>query len=196
MSREKRRASYQYLADEDLMVLVGDSDADAFATLYDRHSVSVYSLARKLTREKQAAEDLAQDAFIKVWRLAGSYQARRGGVRTWILTVVRNQGIDQIRARESRRRTLEKIEASAQRSQPAEDFAQAWRSTRLSWLREALEGLPQEQTLVLTLAHFSGLTQAEIAGRLRLPIGTVKSRMRLGLEKLRNHPGFSEMATG
>lgn len=195
MSRVKRRASYQKLADEDLMVLVGDSDADAFATLYDRHSYSVYSLARKLTREKQAAEDLTQDAFIKVWSLAGSYQAHRGGVRTWILTVVRNQGIDQIRARESRRRTLEKIEASAPRSQPAEDFAQAWRHARQGWVREALEGLPIEQNLVLTLAHFSGLTQAEIAERLRVPIGTVKGRMRLGLEKLRNHPELREMTT-
>jgi RNA polymerase sigma-70 factor, ECF subfamily len=179
------------------MVLVQGNDVDAFATLYDRHSYSVYSLARKLTGgEKRAAEDLAQDAFIKVWRLAGSYRAQRGGVRTWILTVVRNQGIDQIRARESRRRTLEKIEASAPRSQPAEDFVQAWRNTRLGWVREALEGLPQEQNLVLTLAHFSGLTQAEIAERLRLPIGTVKGRMRLGLEKLRNHPELWEMTTG
>ena len=186
MSRGGHKARYPLLADEDLMGLVGAGDAGAYAILYDRHSHSVYSLARKLTGEKEAAEDLAQDAFIKVWQSAGSYRAERGGVRPWILTVVRNRNLDLLRAQATRRRKQEKIVASAQRSQPTEAFTEAWRTVRVGRGRQALEVIPQEQNQVLALAHFSGLTYAEIAERLRLPLGTVKGRMRLGLERLRN----------
>jgi RNA polymerase sigma-70 factor, ECF subfamily len=176
------------------MVLVGG--ADAFAALYDRHSRSAYSCARKLTGEKQAAEDLTQDAFIKVWRSADGYRPQRGSVRTWILSVVRNQGIDQLRARASRRRTQEKVEASAPRSEPSEAFAQVWHEARLGRVREALDALPHFQQQVLELSHFSGLTHMEIAERLRLPLGTVKGRMRLGLEKLRNNTELRDVAAG
>jgi RNA polymerase sigma-70 factor, ECF subfamily len=174
----------------------GAGDAGAYATLYDRHPRSAYSLARKLTGEKQAAEDLAQDALIKVWRLAGSYRAERGGVRPWILTVVRNRYLDQLRAQASRHRTQQKIEAFAPRSQPTEAFKEAWREVRLGRVREVLEALPQEQNQVLALAHFSDLTHVEIAERLRLPLGTVKGRMRLGLEKLRNNSELRGIASG
>ena len=186
MSRGGHKARYPLLADEELMGLVGAGDAGAYAILYDRYSYSVYSLARKLTGEKEAAEDLAQDAFIKVWQSAGSYRAERGGVRPWILTVVRNRNLDLLRAQATRRRKQEKIVASAQRSQPTEAFTEAWRTVRVGRGRQALEVIPQEQNQVLALAHFSGLTYAEIAERLRLPLGTVKGRMRLGLERLRN----------
>ena len=186
MSRGGHKAGYPLLADEDRMGLVGAGDAGAYAILYYRHSHCVYSLARKLTGEKEAAEDLAQDAFIKVWQSAGSYRAERGGVRPWILTVVRNRNLDLLRAQATRRRKQEKIVASAQRSQPTEAFTEAWRNVRVGRVRQALEVIPQEQNQVLALAHFSGLTYAEIAERLRLPLGTVKGRMRLGLERLRN----------
>lgn len=189
MSRGDHKPRHPLHADEDLMVLVGAGDAYAYATLYDRYSHSAYSLARKLTGEKQAA-------LIKVWRSAGSYRAERGGVRTWILTVVRNRYIDQLRAQASRRRTQEKIEAFAPRSQPTEAFKQVWREVRLGRVREALEALPQEQNQVLALAHFSDLTHVEIAERLRLPLGTVKGRMRLGLEKLRNNSELRGIASG
>ena len=177
MSRGGHKARYPLLADEELMGLVGAGDAGAYAILYDRYSYSVYSLARKLTGEKEAAEDLAQDAFIKVWQSAGSYRAERGGVRPWILTVVRNRNLDLLRAQATRRRKQEKIVASAQRSQPTEAFTEAWRTVRVGRVRQALEAIPQEQNQVLALAHFSGLTYAEIADRLRVP---------LGLERLRN----------
>ena len=190
------KARYPRLADEDLMVLVGGGDADAFAALYDRHCRSAYSLAHKLTGEKQAAEDLTQDAFVKVWRSAERYRAQRGSVRTWILSVVRNHGIDQLRAKATRRRMQEKVEASAPRYEPSEAFAQAWHDARLGRVREALDTLPHVQQQVLELAHFSGLTHVEIAERLRVPLGTVKGRMRLGLEKLRNNPELRGVAAG
>ena len=196
VSREDHKARYPHLADEDLMVLVGGGDADAFAALYGRHSRSAYWLAHKLLREKQAAEDLAQDAFLKVWRSADGYRPQRGSVRTWILSVVRNQGKDQLRARASRRRTLEKVEASAPKSEPSEAFARVWHEARRGLLRGALAALPHVQQQVLKLVYFSGLTHVEIAERLGLPPGTVKGRLRLGLQKLRHHPELRSMASG
>lgn len=175
------------LADEDLISLVEAGDADAFATLYDRHSRSAFSLAYRMMGERQAAEDLAQDAFIKVWRNARSYRAERGSVRTWLLSIVHNRGIDQLRSTASRRRTQEKIEASAPRSQPSEAFTETWRNSQRDQVREALRTLPPEQLKILELAYFSGYTHIEIAELLSLPLGTVKGRMRLGLKKIRDY---------
>src|ERR671917_2734868 len=176
---------YLILADEDLISLVEAADADAFATLYDRHSRAAFSLAYRMMGERQASEGLAQDAFLKVWRAAGSYRAERGSVRTWILSIVRNRSIDQLRSHASRRRTQDKLEAAAPRSQPSEAFAETWRNSRRDQVREALEALPPEQSKILDLAYFSDCTHVEIAGLLNIPLGTVKGRMRLGIEKMR-----------
>jgi RNA polymerase sigma-70 factor, ECF subfamily len=178
---------YLILADEDLISLVEAADADAFATLYDRHSRAAFSLAYRMMGERQAAEDLAQDAFLKVWRSASSYRAERGSVRTWILSIVHNRGIDQLRTQASWRRTQDKIEASAPRSQPSEAFAETWRNSQRDQVREALNTLPPEQLTILELAYFSGYTHVEISDLLRLPLGTVKGRMRLGLKKIRDY---------
>jgi RNA polymerase sigma-70 factor (ECF subfamily) len=179
---------YPLLADEDLILLVRARDPEAFAALYDRHARAAYSLAYRMMGEKQAAEDVVQDAFFKVWRAAGSYRAERASVRTWLLSVVHNRSIDQLRSAASRRRTQERVEASAPRSQPSEAFAQSWRNTQREQVREALKTLPPEQLKVLALAYFSGYTHAEIAELLGLPLGTVKGRMRLGLKKMRGSP--------
>jgi RNA polymerase sigma-70 factor (ECF subfamily) len=146
--------------------------------------------------ERQAAEDLVQEAFIKVWRSADGYRVGRGSVRTWILSIVRNRGIDQFRSRASRRRTQDKLEASTPTSGPNEAFAETWRNFNRDLLRQALGEVPYEQREVLALDHFSELTHAEIAERLCLPLGTVKGRMRLGLEKLRKNSELREMASG
>jgi RNA polymerase sigma-70 factor, ECF subfamily len=175
------------LADEDLISLVEANDAQAFAVLYDRHSRAAYSLAYRMMGEKQAAEDVVQESFLKVWRAAASYQAERGSVRTWLLSIVHNRGIDQLRFLASRRRTQEKIEASAPRSQPSEAFSESWRNSQRDQVREALRTLPREQLKILELAYFSGYTHVEIAELLRLPLGTVKGRMRLGLKKIRDY---------
>ncbi len=167
------------------MPLVETGDAEAFATLYDRHGRMAYSLAYRMMGEKQEAEDVVQEAFIKVWRSAGGYRMGRGSVRTWILSIVHNRGIDQIRSHASRGRMQDKVEASAPTSEPSEAFAETWRSSQRDQVREALKTLPQEQLKILELAYFSGYTHVEIAERLDLPLGTVKGRMRLGLQKLR-----------
>jgi RNA polymerase sigma-70 factor (ECF subfamily) len=183
----ERGRQYLILADEDLISLVEAADAEAFATLYDRHSRAAFSLAYRMMGERQASEDLTQDAFLKVWRGTSSYRAERGSVRTWILSIVHNRGIDQIRSQASRRRTQEKIEASAPRSQPSEAFAETLRNSQREQVREALNTLPPEQLKILELAYFSGYTHVEISDLLRLPLGTVKGRMRLGLKKIRDY---------
>ena len=168
------------------MSLVKEGDAEAFAVLYDRHGRAAYSLAYRMMGEKQEAEDLVQEAFIKVWRSAGGYRVGRGSVRTWILSIVHNRGIDQIRSRAGRRRTQDKVEASAPTSEPSEAFAETWRNSQREQVREAMSTLPQEQLKILELAYFSGYTHVEIAEQLELPLGTVKGRMRLGLQKIRD----------
>jgi RNA polymerase sigma-70 factor (ECF subfamily) len=179
----------QYIlhADEDLMPLVESGDAEAFATLYDRHGRAAYSLAYRMMGEKQEAEDVVQEAFIKVWRSAGGYRVGRGSVRTWILSIVHNRGIDQIRSHARRGRMQDKVEASAPTSEPSEAFAETWKNAQQEQVREALNTLPHEQLKILELAYFSGYTHVEIADRLELPLGTVKGRMRLGLQKIRDY---------
>ena len=189
-----RGRQYLLLADEDLISLVeANDDPVAFAALYDRHSRTAYSLAYRMMGERQSAEDLVQEVFLKVWRGAGSYRAERGSVRTWLLSIVHNRGIDQLRSTASRRRMQEKVEASAPRSQPSEAFAQSWRNSQREQVREALSALPPEQLKILELAYFSGYTHVEIAGLLDLPLGTVKGRMRLGLKKMRNYFDSQDM---
>jgi RNA polymerase sigma-70 factor (ECF subfamily) len=134
---------YPLLADEDLISLVADGDAQAFALLYDRHSRAAYSLAYRLMNGRQPAEDLVQEAFIKVWRSAGGYRVGRGSVRTWIFSIVRNRAIDQLRSDASRRRTRDEVEASAPTSEPSEAFAETWGNTQQEQVREVLKTLPQ-----------------------------------------------------
>jgi RNA polymerase sigma-70 factor, ECF subfamily len=183
-----RGRQYLLLADEDLISLVETNEAGAFAALYDRHARAAYSLAYRMMGERQVAEDIVQDAFLKAWRAATSYRAERGSVRSWLLSIVHNRSIDQLRSTASRRRMQEKVEASAPRSQPSEAFSESWRNSQRERVREALKTLPRDQMKVLELAYFSGYTQKEIAQLLGLPLGTVKGRMRLGLKKMRVWP--------
>ncbi len=172
-----------------MISLAGDGDAGAFAALYDRHSKAAYSLAYRMMGERQAAEDLVQEAYLQAWRAAGSYRAERGSVRTWILSIVHHRGVDQLRSSARRRRIGDRVEATAPTAQPSEAFAETWRNSQRDQVREALQALPPEQLKVLELAYFSGYTHAEIAQLLDLPLGTVKGRVRLGMKKIREHFG-------
>lgn len=183
----KRKRQYLLLADEDLISLVEAGDSEAFAVLYDRHGRPSYSLAYRMMGERQAAQDLVQDAFLRVWRSAAGYRHERGSVRTWILSIVHHRGVDQLRSGARRRRTQERVQASEEISQPGEALAEVELRSRQQHVRAALDTLPPEQLKVLQLAYFSGYTQTEIAELLDLPLGTVKGRMRLALSKLKNH---------
>jgi RNA polymerase sigma-70 factor, ECF subfamily len=182
-----RTRRYLLLEDRDLVVLAGRGDAGALASLYDRHGGAAYLLAYRISGQRQAAEDLVQDAFLKVWRSAGSYRAARGSVRTWVLSIVHNQAIDQLRAAASRRRTQELVELSAVTYQPSDAFNEAWLGSRKEQVREALDTLPPAQLEVIELSYFSGYTHAEISALLGLSLGTVKSRLRLAMKKIKDH---------
>ena len=186
MVRDRRR-QHLLLADENLISFVGQGDAEAFTILYDRHGRAAFSLAYRVMGERQTAEDLVQDAFLKLWRSATSYRPERGSVRTWLLSIVHNRGIDQLRSHARRRRTQDRIEASAPRSQPSEAFAETWRNSQRDQVREALNTLPSEQLKVLELTYFSGYTHAQVSELLDVPLGTTKGRMRLGLKKMRDY---------
>ena len=174
------------MADEDLIASVAeDRSSEAFATLYDRHSRAAYSLAYRMMGERQAAEDVVQDAFLRVWQAAASFRPERRSVRTWLLSIIHHRGIDQLRSTASRRRTQDTVKATAPTLQPSEAFAETWRNSQREQVREALRTVPSEQRKVLELAYFSGYTHTEIAELLDLPLGTVKGRMRLGLKKIK-----------
>lgn len=175
------------LADEDLISLVEAGDHDALAGLYDRHCRAAYSLARRMMRQNQAAEDVVQESFLKVWRSAGNYRPERGSARTWILSMVHSRGVDHLRSASARLRAQDRLEVSAAKVQPSEAFTETWHSLRREGVREALGTLPSEQLEALDLAYFHGYTHREIAELLELPLGTVKGRMRLGLKKLGDH---------
>jgi RNA polymerase sigma-70 factor (ECF subfamily) len=175
------------LADEELMPLIGEKDPGAFEVFYDRHGGVAYSLAYRIVGERGAAEDVTQEAFISIWRSGARYDAARGSVRTWMLGIVRNRAIDFLRSKAGRAPKLDFDDDSILDQRPAEELteAEALRRETAGELRGALGELPGEQSKVLELAYFGGFSQSEIARMLGVPLGTVKGRMRLGLEKIR-----------
>ena len=174
------------LADEEMMQLVQRGDPRAFELLYDRHGGAAFSLAYRMSGDRLAAEDIAQEAFLSIWRSRLRYQPERGSVRTWVLGIVHNRAIDSLRrslVHERRRSVVEGIEEREQAPELTE--VEAVRREEARQVRSALESLPDEQRRTIELAYFGGFSQSEIAEMLGMPIGTVKGRMRLGLEKLR-----------
>jgi RNA polymerase sigma-70 factor (ECF subfamily) len=177
----------QRLADEDLMTLVERRDADAFAVLYDRHGGAAYSLAHRIVGNPGLAEDVTQEAFLSVWRSGARFDAARGSVRSWTLGIVRNRAIDALRRASSQAPKLDFDDDALLEGQPAAELtdSEAIRRETSRRVRGALTELPSEQSEVIGLAYFGGFTHSEIADVLGMPLGTVKGRMRLGLEKIR-----------
>ena len=181
-----RRTSAERLADEELMPLIGGKDADAFEVFYDRHSAIAYSLAYRIVGERPAAEDVVQEAFVSIWRSGARYDVGRGSVRSWTLGIVRNRAIDSLRGKATRAQRLA-LDDSILERRPSGDSTddEALRRETAAEVRGALDALPGEQSKVIELAYFGGFSQSEIATMLSVPLGTVKGRMRLGLEKIR-----------
>ncbi len=182
-----RREKAERLADEELMPLVGRRDPEAFEVLYDRHGGVAYSLAYRIVGDRAAAEEVTQEAFISVWRSGARFDAARGSVRSWLLSVVRNRAIDFLRSRAAKAPKLDFDDEAALEQRPAQEMTEeeALRRETSAELRGALGKLPGEQSKVIELAYFGGFSHSEIARILGLPMGTVKGRMRLGLEKIR-----------
>jgi RNA polymerase sigma-70 factor, ECF subfamily len=178
------------LADEDLMQLMRQGDAQAFEVIYERHANAAFSLAYRMTGRRGAAEDVVQEAFLSLWRSGARYDRTRGSVRTWVLGIVHNRAIDALRRNlrhDTRRASDEGIEERFEAKERTD--LQAARSEEAAEVRSALDTLPEEQSKAIELAYFGGFSHSEIATMLDMPIGTVKGRIRLGLEKLRGQLG-------
>lgn len=180
----------QRFADEELMELVRAEDPRAFEAIYDRHSSPAFSLAYRMVGKRSLAEDIVQEAFLSIWRSRARYQRERGSVRTWILGIVHHRSIDALRrnlVHERRRAGSEGIEEREQSGELTD--VEVIRRDESRSIRSALDGLPREQSKVIELAYFGGFTHSQIARMLETPVGTVKGRMRLGLDKLRQALG-------
>ena len=182
-----KREELHRLADEELMTLVEDKDQRAFEVLYDRHGGAAYSLAHRIVGNAETAEDVTQEAFISIWRSGARFDRARGSVRSWTLGVTRNRAIDALRRQAGRAPKLDFDDDAALEAQPSGELtdSEAIRRETASRVRGALAELPGEQSHVIGLAYFGGFTHSEIAEMLGVPLGTVKGRMRLGLEKVR-----------
>lgn len=181
-------AQYAAETDEALMARVAEGDALAFAAIYDRHHRQAYSLARRITGQGGGAEDATQDAFFSLWGGAARFDPNRGRLTSWLLTLVRNRSIDLLRRgaphaahQDLFEHAAERIEAPERTEEKVQEMQESEQTRRL------VAELPPEQREVIDLAYFAGYTQAEIAARVGVPLGTVKSRVRLGLEKLRDN---------
>lgn len=173
--------------DEALLERIAAGDAGALGELYDAYGRTVFAVVYRMLADPEAAEEVAQDVFHAVWRRAGGYQRDRGAVRTWLLAIARNAAIDWRRTRGKRVEREVELDAAAEMRADAGVEDSVLLSLRAERVREAVRILPAEQRDVLALAFWGGLTQTEIAERTGTPLGTVKSRVRLGMEKLRQY---------
>ena len=171
-------------ADVDLLKSIVRGDEQALAQLYDRYRVILFGLLVRILNSREEAEDVLQEVFLQVWRRAADFDENRGKPFTWLVTLARSRGIDRLRSLSARDRVADAAtrEAFEETSDAASD---TFRSEQRELVTSALAQLPEEQKRPLVLAYFDGLTQSEIAAKLGAPLGTVKTRMRSGMIKLR-----------
>ena len=180
---------YEEASDDTLMDEVRRGDGRAIAALYDRYSNLVFSLGLRMLGDRESTEELVQEVFLRAWRQAASYQPSLGRLSSWLLGIARNLAVDELRRRGARpqqtagdpEEQLGQI-ASTNTENPEEEVAN---NSRRAEIQRALDMLPPPQRRVMELAYYSGLTQVEIAEQLGDPLGTVKTRMRLATQKLR-----------
>ncbi len=178
------RRHHAHLSDEALVALVARGDEDALAELYDRVGRIAYGLALRVLRDERHAEDAVQEAFLQVWRSAATFRAERAKASTWILTLVHRRAVDLVR-REERRQADPLTDDSAAGTAPEETDEAAWLRFERERVQAALKQLPDVQREALELAYYGGFSQSELAERLGVPLGTIKSRMFAGLARLR-----------
>ena len=168
----------------ELLRAIAQGDEQAFASLYDRYNAAVFGFLLRILGNNVEAEDVLQEVFLQVWQRAADYDETRGRPFTWLVTLARSRAIDRLRANDARDRTATRATRGAAEniSDAAED---AIRSEHGEMVRRALAEIPEEPRRALLLAYFEGCSQAEIAARLGSPIGTIKTRTRSGLRKLR-----------
>lgn len=176
--------------DAELIRRVARGDREAFASVYDRYSRPLFAIALRVLNDAREAEDIVHDVFIALWNKAGDFESDRGTAFGWCVTLTRNRAIDRVRARKRRGELLAEsapadLGYDENQAENADSGDMLWQKEKAAVVRQALESLPAEQRSALQLAYFGGLTQQEIAAKLREPLGTVKARIRRGLLKLR-----------
>jgi RNA polymerase sigma factor (sigma-70 family) len=182
-----RGKAYLGLQDGQLVELVAGNDADALEALYDRYGKVAYSLARRILADATLAQDVVQEVFLSLWRNAGRFDAGRGTVATYLLSMTHHRAVDAVRREENLRRwrtTDEVLEFAPDPGSGVEDEVEA--SERRAQVRAALAELPPAQREALALAYFGGYTQREVASLVGAPLGTVKTRMAAGMRKLKD----------
>ncbi|MEO6797978.1 MAG: sigma-70 family RNA polymerase sigma factor [Candidatus Dormibacter sp.] len=170
-------------ADLDVIALLAAGDSRAIESLYDRYGRLAFGLAFRMLHDRMAAEDVVQESFVALWRHARSFDSGRGQLRSWLLRIVRNRAIDRLRGNATHRETANIDDARLAVDDTAWDHVAA--DADRTQVRNLLNELPSGQRRAIELSYFGGLTQPEVAVTMRLPLGTVKSRQRLGLEKMR-----------
>ena len=171
--------------DVELLKAVAARDEAALAELYDRYRLILFGVLIRILNSREEAEDVLQEVFLQVWRRAADFDANRGKPFTWLVTLARSRGIDRLRALASRERVANMAGAGEASEEFSDAVTDAIRSEQRGVVNSALSQLPEEQKRPLILAYFDGLTQSEIAAQLGAPLGTVKTRMRSGMMKLR-----------
>jgi RNA polymerase sigma-70 factor (ECF subfamily) len=176
--------------DRALLRAVAAGDKEALQQLYTRHSAVLFALSLRVLSDHTEAEDVLQEAFVQIWKTAGSFDEGRGKPLGWLIMLTRSRAIDRLRSRKTRSRVTESMandsSQSGETTTPS-DEAQASEAQRT--VRDALKSLPSEQRVPIEMAYFGGLTQFEIAQQLSQPLGTVKTRMRNGMMRLREQLG-------
>jgi RNA polymerase sigma-70 factor (ECF subfamily) len=186
-----------YQSDEQLIARVLRGDASAHEVLFDRHGAVVMGLAYKITGDRALAEEVVQEAFWRLWRKADSFESQRGSFTSWFFSIARNLCIDAVRRQKNQAiPTSEAEQIVEQVADPAADVPEAaWLGAQSRQVRAAVEGLPAEQRKVIEMAYFRGMTRQEIAQTTGEPLGTIHTRARLALQKLREaltQQGFEE----
>lgn len=186
---ERGLSEAQPLEDEDaaLLARVARGDTVAYAAFFDRHGAAAYGVALGLMRDQHEAEDLTQEAFLAVWRNAQAFDAAQGSARTWLLTIVRNRALDVLRSSRYRRQVLGGQDLLMYAPDTENVEATVIQRHERAGLLSALAVLPPSQRRVVELAYFGGYHCAEIATSIGVPVGTVKSRLRLAMQRLRGH---------
>ena len=184
-ARRIASGDYSDFPDEALLALAAHEDEGALAELYDRYGRPAYGLALRIVRDPALAEDAVQEAFLTLWRTAKSFRSDRARPSTWILTLVHRRAVDLVRREERRRAAPLETSEEPEAYGPATD-EEIELTDRRRIVQEALRQLPDDQREALELAYYGGLTQSELAERLAVPLGTIKSRMFAGLRRLRD----------
>ena len=180
--------NYDDLRDEQLITLIAGGEKDALEVFYDRYSARVFSLARYMLRNESLAEEVTQDIFLNLWLKASTYKPERGAPRAWFMTTAHYRIIDLIRARKRAAQSTDQVAHELLDLYPSSQEStedQAHRNLEREQIFNVLADLPAEQREVIVLAYFGGFSQSEIATKLGQPLGTVKTRVRLGMQKLR-----------